>query len=236
MNQTLMWRDRPVELSFSHRKSIALHVHEGRIEIRAPKQTSLEYARAFLLSKDQWLARTLTKQATLTSDRIDYSRANTIPFMGIDVRLIREPVKAKDSWELTHSGLALHCDDFEDAALVLALLADFYQKQAHFWLKKKTITKAQQAGLFEKLSDIRFRKTKTKWGHCTAQGRIQYNWQIMMAPETVIDYLVCHEVSHLKHLNHSASFWRQVESLHPNYQNDRKWLNENGHRLTLEKR
>ena len=234
MTQTLVWRDRPVQLSFSHRKSIALHVHEGKIEIRAPKHTSVQYAQDFLRSKTAWLDKTLSKQITAQADKIDYTRANTIPFMGINVHLIRHNAQHENSWKLTNDGLTLKCTDFEEAPLVLALIADFYKKQAHFWLRKKTISIATKAQLLDKLNDIRFRKTKTKWGHCTAQGRIQYNWQIMMAPESTIDYLVSHEVSHLRHLNHSAEFWLQVETLHPNYKTDRKWLRDNGHRLMLE--
>ncbi|WP_196158320.1 M48 family metallopeptidase [Reinekea sp. G2M2-21] len=234
MTETLRWRDHPIKLTFSRRKSIAIHVHEGAIEIRAPKHTDVAYAKAFLQSKDAWLRKTLHAQQQRQKDRIDYSRANTIPFMGINVRLIRQQSERTNQWQLTQDGLLLTSSDFEDANLTFTLLSDFYQKQARFWLTKKTLEIAKQAQLEHKLTDIRLRKTKTKWGHCTAQGRIQYNWLIMMAPESVIDYLVCHEVSHLAVLNHSAAFWQQVEVLHSNYRADKLWLADNGHLLTLD--
>lgn len=95
----------------------------------------------------------------------------------------------------------------------------------------QTIRLARQ--IKREVSDIRFRRTKTKWGHCTSRGVIQYNWLIMMAPRDIIDYLIAHEVSHLAHPNHSARFWQQVARLAPNYLQERAWLRENGHKLNL---
>ena len=83
------------------------------------------------------------------------------------------------------------------------------------------------------ISLVSFRKTKTKWGHCSTRGIIQFNWLIMMAPNEVIDYLVAHEVSHLVHMNHSTDYWRVVSSLCPNYKIHRDWLRENEHRFRL---
>ena len=77
------------------------------------------------------------------------------------------------------------------------------------------------------------RFTRSKWGHCTSEGVLQYNWHIVLAPEPVVDYLVAHEVCHLRHLNHSAHFWALVASVCPDYQAQRDWLKANGRCLTL---
>lgn len=234
MTEALLWDNKPVKVKLSKRKTLALHVIKGQVELRGPYDLDLNYAQQFIHAKDSWLRKVLAQQAVKQADQIDYTRANSIPLMGVNVPVKRHHTSNNPSWELTDQGLALYADNFDSAQLHLALLESFYKAQARFWLRNKTLELVQQTTFADKLTDVRIRKTKTKWGHCTAQGRIQYNWLIMMAPEPVIDYLISHEVSHLKHLNHSAQFWQQVEQLHPTYLKDRQWLRNHEHRLTLE--
>jgi len=233
MTEQLYWQQQPIKLTFSRRKTIALHVKEGNIEVRAPEHTTVAYAQSFIDTKHNWLKKALAEHEKMQQDKVDYSLANHIPFMGFKVHLVRKTAQ-HPHWKLAKEGLHFFQSQPENATQSKYLLADFYQKQAQYWLKRKTVETSNELGLKDRLSDIGFRKTKTKWGHCTREGRIQYNWQIMMAPENVIDYLVAHEVCHLQHLNHSSQFWDLVGSIHPDYKNNRHWLKENGHRLTLE--
>ncbi|MDH7565961.1 MAG: SprT family zinc-dependent metalloprotease [Clostridiales bacterium] len=74
---------------------------------------------------------------------------------------------------------------------------------------------------------------KTRWGSCSKKGNINLNWRLVMAPLDVIDYVVVHELCHLKVMNHSKDFWNLVESILPNYHESRKWLKVNGNRLGI---
>jgi len=74
---------------------------------------------------------------------------------------------------------------------------------------------------------------KTRWGSCSKKGNINLNWRLIMAPIDIIDYVVVHELCHLKVMNHSKDFWNLVESILPNYHESRKWLNVNGNRLGI---
>jgi len=78
---------------------------------------------------------------------------------------------------------------------------------------------------------VSYRKTKSKWGHCCQDGTIQFNFLAMMAPREVINYLIVHECSHLKYMDHSKRFWAVVESICPDYREHREWLADNGHRF-----
>jgi hypothetical protein len=80
-------------------------------------------------------------------------------------------------------------------------------------------------------SRINIRDTKSRWGSCSAEGNISYSWRLILAPNSVLDYLVVHEVSHLVEMNHSINFWNEVETLMPNYKEFRSWLKLNGERL-----
>ena len=82
-----------------------------------------------------------------------------------------------------------------------------------------------------KITSISVKDTKSRWGSCSTRGSINYNWRIVLAPKEVIEYLVCHEVSHLKHLNHSTDFWATVKELCPHCKEARRWLKIRGREL-----
>ncbi|HHL21369.1 MAG TPA: M48 family peptidase, partial [Aliiroseovarius sp.] len=75
---------------------------------------------------------------------------------------------------------------------------------------------------------LTLRDTRSRWGSCSAEGRLMFSWRLVMAPPEVLDYVAAHEVAHLAEMNHSRAFWDQVERLMPGYQPHRLWLRKNG--------
>ncbi len=73
--------------------------------------------------------------------------------------------------------------------------------------------------------------TRSRWGSCSARGNLSFNWRLIMAPPWIIDYLVAHELAHLRELNHSPRFWAVVRRVCPDYQSHRIWLRLAGERL-----
>ena len=82
-------------------------------------------------------------------------------------------------------------------------------------------------------ASIRIRDQKTRWGSCSSKGNLNFNWRLMLAPPRVLDYVVVHELCHRKEMNHSKAFWDAVETVLPDYVQLRKWLKDNGGKLTL---
>ncbi len=80
---------------------------------------------------------------------------------------------------------------------------------------------------------VTIKEQKTIWGSCSSKGNINLNWRLVMAPIYIIDYVVVHELCHMKVMSHSKDFWNQVELIMPDYTERRKWLKENGHKLVL---
>ena len=80
---------------------------------------------------------------------------------------------------------------------------------------------------------VRINSAKTRWGSCGPGGVLNFTWRLVMAPLDVIDYVVVHELSHLRVKDHSSKFWKVVESISPEYKKHRKWLRENGEKLSL---
>ena len=80
-------------------------------------------------------------------------------------------------------------------------------------------------------SAITLRDTRSRWGSCTAQGRLMYSWRLILAPPEVLDYVVAHEVAHLAQMNHSPAFWAEVERIYGDYAAPRSWLRRQGSAL-----
>ena len=74
---------------------------------------------------------------------------------------------------------------------------------------------------------------KARWGSCFPDGKISYNWRIIIAPHHIVDYVVVHELCHLKHPNHSPAYWRSVKRVVPEFAIFRKWLSEHGSKLVI---
>lgn len=106
---------------------------------------------------------------------------------------------------------------------------DFIKEQAYNLLSGLSAQKAAQIGC--RINRIVIKDTKSRWGSCSSLNNINYSWRIMLAPPVVIDYLTAHEVSHLKHHDHSESFWRCVDALAEDAAFGRSWLKKNGAEL-----
>ena len=113
--------------------------------------------------------------------------------------------------------------------IVDPVITDFLKKTAHDRLLELS---RQKAALIDRVvHSVSIKDTKSRWGSCSSKSNINYNWRIVLAPAHVIDYLVCHEVSHLRHQDHSPAFWDCVASLCPDYQEGRAWLKVKGKEL-----
>ncbi|MBK8455702.1 MAG: M48 family metallopeptidase [Phyllobacteriaceae bacterium] len=105
-------------------------------------------------------------------------------------------------------------------------LADYLKREA-----KKDIGRLvdkHAAAVGKTVASISFKDTVSRWGSCTADGKLAFSWRIMMAPPAIIDYLVAHEVAHLVHMNHGPKFWALCEKLCPRTKEARAWLKRNG--------
>ena len=101
----------------------------------------------------------------------------------------------------------------------------FYEREGRKLLASRVQLFALQMSL--QPSGLSFRCQRTRWGSCSSQGRISLNWRLLAAPLAVLDYVVIHELAHLRFPNHSARFWNLVAEYCPNYENHNRWLRDN---------
>jgi predicted metal-dependent hydrolase len=106
---------------------------------------------------------------------------------------------------------------------------DFLRAEAKRRLAAQTMAKATQSGLAPRRVVVK--DTRTRWGSCSPDGVLMFCWRLVMAPRFVQDYVVAHEVAHLRHMNHGAAFWALTDTLSPHRAQAVAWLHENGPRL-----
>ena len=97
--------------------------------------------------------------------------------------------------------------------------------------KIKTLVDKYANILGVKYSKINIRDTKTRWGSCSSSKALSFSWRLILAPIDVMEYVIVHEVCHLKEMNHSEKFWRLVFQLYPNYFDAKLWIKRNGKSL-----
>ncbi len=214
------------EIVRSDRKTLSIEVHHQKVKVRAPKKAPDDWIESFVYQKAKWIARKLVEQAEKNESRIKLQTGEEVTFMG--QQRVLELTQGANKIQLSDNELVIRTKELTHESMAKQL-DRWLLNQAKELLPQKVQSWAEVMGLQKKLTGVRFRKTKTQWGHCTRKGIVQLNQLILLTPMFVIDYLIIHELSHLKHLNHSKRFWTLVEKYCPDYQQAEVWLKQHGH-------
>jgi predicted metal-dependent hydrolase len=217
----------------ARRRSISIEIAKAQVVVRAPYFVAKVDIEKFVREKSLWVQQKLAQQSQQISVLPSYSFVNgsSLPFLGEPLTLV---VHKQPRADVVRYGAQLLVilttrSRLPDEQQAKRLVCQWYQQQALVLLQAKTEAAAARLGTMH--TGVTLKATRSKWGHCTVQGAIQYNWQILLAPEPIVDYLVAHEVSHLLHHNHSPAFWAVVASLCPDYKKRRAWLKTHGMQL-----
>ncbi|WP_052543954.1 M48 family metallopeptidase [Desulfoscipio gibsoniae] len=138
----------------------------------------------------------------------------------INDQIMVDTIKINDQTMFIEVPLALHQEG--GAAAVRAALVKWYKNKANYILNNRINLYKEVIGV--KPAKIRIKEQKHRWGSCSGKGNLNFNWHLVMAPVNVIDYVIVHELCHLKRLDHSPAFWGLVEAVLPDYQIRRRWL------------
>ena len=230
--QSLLGFDYILQLS-TRRKTVALEVRPAGVFVLAPTSICLAWLDDWLRERRVWVEQKMLaqQQRLQESSAIIWRSGMVLPYRGHDyvLKVLEGPAEVKIQGTSVCVGLGRSVKPESDR--IKDLLTAWLRQQAEQVLTEKTHALADK--IQRQCGQVTIRLTKSKWGHCTSKGNIQYSWPIMLAPESVIDYLVAHEVSHLRHANHGAQFWSLVCLLHPTAMDDRQWLKRHGHQLRI---
>lgn len=146
---------------------------------------------------------------------------------------IHKFVEEKQEWILKNLEKIQKRDEQKELVAKLpALERQHLQNKACVVIPRRVAFFAEKIGV--SYGKITLRQQKTRWGSCAANGNLNFNWLLILAPPEVLDYVVVHELCHRLEMNHSQAFWKEVEAVLPDYRERRKWLRDNGWRLMEE--
>ena len=209
----------------SKRKTIALVVQpDGELLVRAPKRATRAQIDAMLNKHADWIAR---KQAEVQAHRAQnpprqFVEGEIFYFLGEAYAL--KFVDRDDPALLLDGSFQLARSEQDDAK---ALFEYVYKKEARLIFNERVNYYAKEHDF--NVKKVKLSSARTRWGSCSSKGYINLTWRLIMAPLEIVNYVVVHELCHLRQPNHSSAFWNEVGKIMPDYKVRRKWLKENGH-------
>jgi predicted metal-dependent hydrolase len=224
------------EFTRGKRRTIGFVVGADGLSVRAPRWVALRDVDAAVLEKSDWilrkLAETQQRHARLEAARIEWKDGVTFPFLGQDVTVRLDPHHAFDG-----IGAVLDAaDEDRPRTLRLAVANNATPAQirdaAQAWLMRQArrifIERLDHFAprLGVKWNKLTLSNASTRWGSASVDGAIRLHWRLVHFRMSVIDYVVAHELSHLRVMDHSARFWETVESVVPDYELLRRQLKD----------
>jgi len=217
------------EIIRSKRKTLQLTVtREARLIIRAPLRLPEKRIYEFVEEKRDWI---LKKQAEAikrleSTPSPDYSEGSKLLFLG------RE-------YTLTHSSGNRHIILQEESIVIpeayrenpRPFLIRWYQAQAKHYIMAILPEISSRTGI--SFAGVRFSSARKRWGSCNGMNCLSFSWPLIMAHPRAVEYVVTHELCHVRHKNHSKDFWREVEAYMPDYKLWRKWLRDHQNILEI---
>lgn len=206
----------------------------GIITVRPPKRMTPEQVDETVFSKRLWIYRNLAEWRDLNATRVtrEWVSGETFLYLGSCYRLQfatvqDEPLKLKDGrFCLQREIIELGGQEAAHQAF-----EDFYRAKGLRRIQKRVAHFAAKVGVMT--GAIQIKDLGYRWATCTKNGDLHFHWKCLMAPLTIIDYIIVHELCHLHHRDHSAAFWNEVDKVLPDYRERKEWLKVRGAELDL---
>lgn len=196
----------------------------GEVVMTLPSRTALSTAQRFAETHGGWIAMRLAK----VPERIALDAGAVLPLRGTPHQIVHRGTRSRaTAIELIDGELviAVSCE----APHVARRVRDFLDREVRKDLGAAVAT--YTAALGQGPRRITVRDTRSRWGSCTASGDLNFSWRLILAPPLVLDYLVAHEMAHLREMNHSPRFWALLHSLCPHVDEAERWLKRHGSEL-----
>ncbi|HSQ73575.1 MAG TPA: SprT family zinc-dependent metalloprotease, partial [Rubrivivax sp.] len=219
------------ELRRARRRSIGFVVGVEGLSVSAPRWVGVGEVEAALREKAAWILRKLHEQREraqrLAAARVDWRDGSTIPFLGETVILVLDPratgavLRTADDTLPGVPRLTLHLGLPQSAApeQIRDTVQSWLQRQARRLFEERCALFAGRLGV--RMKRLTLSSASTRWGSASADGSIRLNWRLVHFGLPVIDYVVTHELAHLREMNHSAAFWEVVRQALPEFESAR---------------
>jgi predicted metal-dependent hydrolase len=207
------------------RRGVGLKIDQSGLAVSAPLTTPVASIEDMIRDNTRWVTKKLREWAARRIPEQAWHEGACVPWMGGELVLLVDE-GARAACELRGGALRVTVRERAGEAIRRAV-TDWYRKQAlpHF---------AYRAFVFARAVDLKPPRVMvsgaaTRWGSCNSRREVRLSWRLMKAAPALIDYVVCHELAHLRHMDHSSAFWAEVERMCPDYRVHRKELDRIDH-------
>lgn len=216
-----------ISIQRSNRRTVSLRISpDGSILVQAPTLMPTIFIDAFIRQHEEWIRKKIsTLQPALKVKKKQFVEGEEFLYLGIPHTLTigsYSQILVKDNILYFPRVLQFR---------IQKELSQWYIQQAKDIIHQHLSWNAKTMDV--KYKEVYFSDTKSKWGSCSHDNTLQFNWRLIMAPRLVLNYVVVHELAHIKEKNHSQHFWKHVELASPSYKQHRKWLKTYGATLVL---
>jgi len=202
-------------------RRMRLKIHNtGTVELVLPQAMSLCCGLDFVEKELGWIAQKLEK----IEQPIAFSHGLQVPVLGKVYEICHQPQARRGVW-LTDGYLNVS----GDVSHLPRRIRDWYRREAKRELADRSYAYGALIGV--QVGRITVRDQKSRWGSCSSQGNLNFSWRLMLMPEFVLDYVVAHEVSHLRHMNHGPEFWQLLGQIYPEIDTAKSWLQKNSAKI-----
>ena len=204
------------------RRSIGLRIDDCGLTVSVPLRSSEKWLHSVLQEKARWVVEKLDSWQISKPAEARWADGEAIPYKGelLTLRIVQS-LFAAPAFRYGRE-LRVYVVNGSAAAYIEQTVRCWYQCEAELLFAERVALYAQLLDVSPRA--IKLSSAKTQWGSCTAHGMVRLNVQLIKLPIPLIDYVVAHELAHLREMNHSAAFWRVVESACPDYARMRKEL------------
>jgi predicted metal-dependent hydrolase len=217
-------------LKRSRRKSIGFVVDEEGLSVTAPRWVPMSQIESALQEKERWI---IVKIQEMQGRRravphISWTDGGTLPYLGgtLELKTALAGSRAKDAVVFNPSArtLTVALPPGADAKQMRERVQGWLQAEARRIFEERSLIYAERLGVAPR--QLRLSSAKTRWGSCNSDGKILLNWRLIHFPMSSIDYVVAHELAHLREMNHGPRFWQTVGEILPGFEAARAHLAE----------
>jgi predicted metal-dependent hydrolase len=212
----------PYQLDLRVRRTIGLKITAQGLVVHAPKRIAASQLQQVLLQKARWIQQKLALREVNQVSPMQWVDGEHLLFMGQDIVLTLQQHATNKAVVLQGNQLLVRSPQIDQPAFVARKVLQWFAQQALPDFTRRVELIAAQMG--EKVTAVALSNARSRWGSCNSRKQIRLNWRLIQAPPHIIQYVICHEMAHLREMNHSARFYAVQASLFPNHEQAEKEL------------
>jgi len=204
------------------RRTVGLKITQEGLIVHAPKRIAQTYLESLIVLKADWILKKLEARSANQHPPMQWQHGDQLLLLGNTITLVTKQDTRSRAVEYMPGFLQLAMPNHNEPSAVEKKVLQWYKKQALTDFSRRLALFATKLGV--PTPELFLSNARSRWGSCNSRKEIRLNWRLLQAPPHIINYVVCHELAHLKEMNHSAKFWAVVGSIFPDYKTAEKEL------------